>query len=201
MEEEMEGYGDIDDNEELDEEALAAFLNGAFADYVERELASPYSELSKLYERTVLPYTLSDCFMKSVKSLANSKGPLSGDDVYFLSMMAGRDEDGNHPFKDIGYEDDCGATDEQLEKYAEFLRNYLYTYKEEAADIDPRIDPKEEHVGPMAQDIEKVAPDCVKETPEGVKTVDGERLALVNAGVIGELARRVLDLEEKIGRV
>lgn len=39
----------------------------------------------------------------------------------------------------------------------------------------------------------------VKETPEGVKTVDGNRLALVNAGVIGDLARRLIALEDKLG--
>ena len=50
----------------------------------------------------------------------------------------------------------------------------------------------------MAQDIEKVAPDCVKETSQGVKVVDGNRLALVNAGVIGDLARRLIELEDKI---
>ena len=50
----------------------------------------------------------------------------------------------------------------------------------------------------MAQDIEQVAPDCVKETDKGVKVVDGNRLALVNAGVIGDLARRLLHLEEVV---
>lgn len=86
-----------------------------------------------------------------------------------------------------------------LDKYAEHIRNFLYTYKDSAMEIDPSIDPSEEHVGPMAQDIEQVAPDCVKETEEGVKVVDGNRLALVNAGVIGDLTRRLLKLEEALG--
>ena len=64
--------------------------------------------------------------------------------------------------------------------------------------VDPSIDPEEVHRGPMAQDIEKVAPDCVRETPDGIKVVDGNRLALVNAGVIGDLARRLIALENKV---
>ena len=85
-----------------------------------------------------------------------------------------------------------------LDKYAQHLHNYLYTYKESAKQVDPSIDPSEKHIGPMAQDIEQVAPDCVKETDQGVKVVDGNRLALVNAGVIGDLARRLLHLEEVV---
>ncbi len=85
-----------------------------------------------------------------------------------------------------------------IEGYAEHLKNYLYTYKPEATAIDGTIDPNEEHIGPMAQDIENVAPDCIKETPDGVKTVDGGRLALVNAGVIGEISRRLLQLEKRM---
>ena len=113
-----------------------------------------------------------------LRRLANRDGPISPGEVEMLSELAGRDESGFSPFDG----DDDGVTDEMLEGYAKHLRNYLYTYKDEAQDVDPSIDPEEEHAGPMAQDIEKVAPDCVKETPEGVKTVDGNRLALVNAG-------------------
>jgi hypothetical protein len=85
------------------------------------------------------------------------------------------------------------------ELYAKHIRNYLYKYKPEAKNIDSSIDPNEQHVGPMAQDIEKVAPDCVKETENGTKVVDGDRLALVNAGVIADLVRRLDALEEKLG--
>lgn len=92
----------------------------------------------------------------------------------------------------------CDTEAPTVEGYAEHLKNYLYTYKPEATAIDDAIDPNEEHIGPMAQDIENVAPDCIKETPEGVKTVDGSRLALVNAGVIGELSRRLLQLEKRM---
>ena len=95
------------------------------------------------------------------------------------------------------YQDD--EFDERLaDLYAKYIKNYLYTYKDEARNLDSSIDPNEKHVGPMAQDIEKVAPDCVKETANGTKVVDGNRLALVNSGVIADLARRIDDLETRL---
>lgn len=85
--------------------------------------------------------------------------------------------------------------DEVLDKYAEYVNNYEYTYKPEAQEIDSSIDPNETHIGIMAQDIEKVNPACIKETPEGIKTVDTGRLALMNAGAIADLAREVRDIK------
>jgi hypothetical protein len=95
------------------------------------------------------------------------------------------------------FEDSDDWTDDTLEKYAQHVQNFYYNYKPEAQDIDPSIDPNEKHLGPMAQDIEKVNPAAVKETPEGVKTVDTGRLALMNAGAIGDIARRLMELEGK----
>lgn len=183
----------MDGSEEMYDE-----LTQLFGEFIEEQMSDPTSELSQIYNELMADDIISDWDMKLVKEIANKNAPLSPEEAWFVSQMAGRDDDGDHPFNDMGYDDDGGATEEQLEKYAEYLRNYLYTYKDEVQSIDPSIDPKEEHVGPMAQDIEKVAPDCVKETPEGVKTVDGQRLALVNAGVIGELARRVMELEARL---
>lgn len=186
---------------DADAQDIYGELGQLFSDFVEGEMSSPNSDLRQVYSEIALDGAVSDINMKIVKGIANSSAPLSSDDMFLLAGVAGKDSSGFSPLC-CGEGDDGGATEEQLEGYAEHLRNYLYTYKDEAAGIDPTIDPDEEHVGPMAQDIEKVAPDCVKETPEGVKTVDGSRLALVNAGVIGELARRVLELEEKVnGRV
>lgn len=91
-------------------------------------------------------------------------------------------------------EEDRDAED-VLEKYAEHLHNYLYTYKEDAVNIDPSINPNEEHIGIMAQDLEQVNPACVKETSNGVKVVDTGRLALMNAGAIADIARRLISLE------
>ena len=115
------------------------------------------------------------------------------EEIMFLASLAGKSKSGYGP------DDEADWEDGMLEEYAEHLRNYRYTYKDEAQEIDPEIDPEEEHRGPMAQHIEQVAPDCVNETEEGVKTVDGNRLALVNAGVIGALARRLLKLERAVG--
>lgn len=130
---------------------------------------------------------VSDCNEKRIKRIANKK-QLSPTDIEFLMQQMDNTDDWN---------DSDDIDNEMLEGYAKNLKNYLYTYKEEATQIDPSIDPNEQHIGPMAQDIEKVAPDCVKETKEGVKVVDGNRLALVNAGVIGDLARRLLHLEKE----
>jgi hypothetical protein len=88
--------------------------------------------------------------------------------------------------------------DSVADAYGDNAKNYAYTYKPEATQIDPEIDPNEEHIGIMAQDIEKINPACIKETPEGVKTVDTGRLALMNAGAIGDLARRLKALEERV---
>ena len=113
---------------------------------------------------------------------------LSPDDIQ--NVCAFMDEEG---FEDEEFDNGLA------ELYAKHIRNYLYKYKPEAKNIDSSIDPNEQHVGPMVQDIEKVAPDCVKETENGTKVVDGDRLALVNAGVIADLVRRLDALEEKLG--
>lgn len=178
-------------------DGMRSSLNSALDSIFERVVLEHADEILEnalsAYERGIV----SDERKKRVLGMRSRGGPLSNDDIMLLMDMAGNDPSGFGPERVFG-DDDDGVTDEMLEGYADHLRNYLYTYKEEARDIDPSIDPEEEHKGPMAQDIEQVAPDCVKETPEGVKTVDGERLALVNAGVIGELARRVKELEERI---
>lgn len=132
---------------------------------------------------------LSDEDMKDVKSIAERGGPFSLDEVALLSLAAGKDGDRDINTDEDEYEDDV------LDKYAEHLRNYVYTYKDAAKNVDPSIDPNQEHIGIMAQDLEKVNPACVETTPSGVKTVNTGRLALMNAGAIGDLARRVEQLE------
>jgi hypothetical protein len=95
------------------------------------------------------------------------------------------------------FEDSDDWTDDTLRKYAEHVQNFYYNYKPEAQNIDPSIDTNEKHLGPMAQDIEKVNPAAVKETEDGTKVVDTGRLALMNAGAIGDIARRLMELEGK----
>lgn len=133
---------------------------------------------------------LSDEDMKDIKSIAERGGPFSIDEVALLSLAAGKNGDRNICTDEDEYDDDV------LDKYAEHLRNYVYTYKDAAKNVDPSIDPNQEHIGIMAQDLEKVNPACVETTPSGVKTVNTGRLALMNAGAIGDLARRVEQLEE-----
>ena len=168
------------------EDKIQEVLSQLFSEYLESEsfkkIAAPY----------VGPYVISDYNQKILKRLANKKEPLTEDEVAALTYIMGKGDGNLDPSNANEWSDDM------VQEYADNLRNFLYTYKESATQIDSSIDPNEYHRGPMAQDIEKVAPDCVKETPQGVKVVDGNRLALVNAGVIGDLARRLIELEDKV---
>ena len=130
----------------------------------------------------------SDENCKYIQKLMADDSPLSDDDLALLLQMSG-----------VEPNEDEDIDDSLIDSYADNLRNYLYTYKPEATAVDSSIDPEQEQIGIMAQDLEKVNPACVKETPEGVKTVDTRRLSLMNAGVIADLARRVRELEAQTG--
>lgn len=153
--------------------------------------SNAYWEIQDMYGKQVL----SDIEEKHVHKLVARGGPYSPEELAFLMRMAGPDEAG-HSYET--WDDDENADDSVIDSYAEHLRNYLYTYKDEATQIDPRIDPNEEQIGIMAQDLEKVNPACVKETEEGVKVVDTNKLALMNAGAIADLAREVQELKEAL---
>jgi len=113
--------------------------------------------------------------------------PYSGSELQFLHDIA-KEHSGEEYAYDVK---DAGIwAPETLDGYARYIKNSVYTYKPEATKVDPSIDPEEKHIGPMAQEIEKVNEACVKETPERVKKVDTGRLALMNAGAIGDLARQ-----------
>jgi hypothetical protein len=114
-------------------------------------------------------------------------------ELQFLHSIANRRKPIEHDVEQVGTWDD-----KVLNGYMEHIRNYTYNYKPEATQIDPSIDPDQEHIGPMAQDIEKVNPAAIIETAEGVKTVDIGRLALMNAGAIAELVREVASLKEGV---
>lgn len=116
--------------------------------------------------------------------------PFNMREIEFLSELIG-DMDDDHSYKKDGHQ----WTDEVLDKYADHIQNYRYNYTEEALKVDPSIDTEEEHIGPMAQDIEKVNPAAVKTDASGYKVVDTGRLALMNAGAIAELARQVQELK------
>lgn len=140
---------------------------------------------------------LSDMRMKWIKEDYDKYGsPTSKDDIIFLLMNAGKFKHGD---KEYDYNSDEGYDNNDILKaYSDHIRNYVYTYKPEATQVDSSIDPNEEHIGPMAQDIEQVNPACVKETPDGVKTVDTARLAMMNAGAIGDLARQMQEIVDKL---
>ena len=141
---------------------------------------------------------LSDIRMKHIKEDFDNYGRCSPKDFDWLLHRIGKLRHNNReydPFNEADWEDDTDSS--VLNAYADHIRNYVYTYKPEAVEVDPRIDPEQEHIGPMAQDIEQVNPACVKETADGVKTVDSARLAMMNAGAIGELARQLNELNMK----
>lgn len=148
---------------------------------------------NELFDRIV-----SDERMKYIKECIDLGLGIIPDDFRWLAKKQG----GKFKFNDREYDwfnDDDWKDDEDdsvLNGYAEHIKNYLYTYIPEAKEIDASIDPNQEHIGPMAQDIEKVNPACIVETPEGVKTVDTGRLAMMNAGAIGDLARQLKELKE-----
>jgi hypothetical protein len=128
-----------------------------------------------------------------VKEIVRNGGPYNEHEIRYMVRAAG-DMSPLHNFdRDGDY-----WSDDTVAKYAEHIQNALYKYKPEATEIDPDIDPEQEHIGPMAQDIEKVNPACVVETKDGVKTVDTGRLALMNAGVIAQLARDMKKLEAQV---
>jgi hypothetical protein len=92
----------------------------------------------------------------------------------------------------------CSWNDATLNGYAEHIKNYPYKYKEEAKKLDPSIDCDQDHIGPMAQDIEKVVPAAVvTDKKTGYKAVDTGRLALATAGVVAELARELAAMRGK----
>lgn len=143
---------------------------------------------------------LSDARCKMILSAFESGEDLSDRDIEFLNSLQGNKFSFGGKDYDTGDMEDWDSS--VLDGYAEHIKNYLYTYKPEAQSLDPgdeQLDPGQEHIGPMAQDIEQVNPACVKETPEGVKTVDTARLAMMNAGAIGDLARELKELKAVLG--
>ena len=144
---------------------------------------------------------LCDARMKWIKEDWDRDGRPSRDDMMWLVKQQGPFHHNDRDYDPNDY-DNWGDEDGSiLGAYADNIKNYVYNYKPEATQVDPNIDPNQEHIGPMAQDIEQVNPACVKETPEGVKTVDTSRLAMMNAGAIGDLAREIQDLKARLAKL
>ena len=86
-----------------------------------------------------------------------------------------------------------------LAEVAEEINNYTYHYKPGVGE-DPGI----EYSGPMAQELLQVDGyrSTVIENPEtGLLEVDTDRLAMVNAGMIADLAKRLMLIESLIEQV
>ena len=149
---------------------------------------------------------LSDLRMKQIRYDLDNFGRFSDkNDLFWLAHQLSKGSfNFNHEGKDYDVlSNDFWSEDNDsvLKAYADNIRNYVYTYKPIAQSVDPSIDTNEEHIGPMAQDIEQVNPACIKETPEGIKTVDTRRLSLMNAGAIGDIARMLEDLTDKVNQI
>ena len=124
-----------------------------------------------------------------VKNVAKKDMSFDSDKVRYILEKIGKLKE---------FDDEETVDDEVLAKYADYVHNYLYTYNDEALKVDPTTDTEQEHIGPMAQDLQQVNPATVEKDPEsGYLTVNTGRLALMNAGAIAELARRLEALENE----
>ena len=144
---------------------------------------------------------LCDARMKWIKEDWDRDGRPSREDMIWLVKQQGPFHHNGRDYDPNDYDSWNDEDGSILGAYADNIKNYVYNYKPEATQVDPNIDPNQEHIGPMAQDIEQVNPACVKETPEGVKTVDTSRLAMMNAGAIGDLAREIQDLKARLAKL
>ena len=144
---------------------------------------------------------LCDARMKWIKEDWDRDGRPSREDMMWLVKQQGPFHHNDRDYDPNDYDNWNDEDGSILGAYADNIKNYVYNYKPEATKVDPNIDPNQEHIGPMAQDIEQVNPACVKETPEGVKTVDTSRLAMMNAGAIGDLAREIQDLKARLAKL
>ena len=89
-------------------------------------------------------------------------------------------------------------TTDMIAEVAGLVNNYTYHYKPGVGE-----DPSIEYSGVMAQELLQVDGyrSCVFEDHDGLLKVDTGRLALVNAGMIADLSKRLLMLEEFIKEV
>jgi hypothetical protein len=189
-----EGSGRVKDGKQI---------NAGDAGY-EQAAQTNTQDVQSDYRVKDLKQCLCDMRMKWIKEDFDKYGYPSAEDLAWVANRQRQEGLFNHNGVDydaLDYDNWDDPDDTVLGAYADNIRNYVYNYKPEAAEIDPRIDPNQEHIGPMAQDIEQVNPACVNETPEGVKTVDTARLAMMNAGAIGDLAREMQEIKERLAKL
>lgn len=161
----------------IDEAKVAAMLIKQYGPHMTDEDRDAIWDMVDMYE--------------VAKHLKEFGPPFNPREAEVLAATVG-DMDDDHSYWDDG---DLW-TDDILNKYAEHVFNAVYQYNDEAKKVDPTIDTSETHVGPMAQQLQQVAPSVVKEDPKsGYLTVDTGRLALLNAGAIADLARELQEIK------
>jgi hypothetical protein len=158
------------------------------------------SELSKLTSKMIARYMRLGRFILSDENIKDLVGCCHKDELAHELLELGGPYDDREAqlLFDLLKGDGDTLGDDTLDKYADYIVNYHYKYKPEAKSIDPSIDTDKEHIGPMAQDIEKVNPAAVITDNKGYKEVDTDRLALMNAGAIGELARVIEGIKKEM---
>lgn len=82
------------------------------------------------------------------------------------------------------------------------IRSVEFSYTPEAieeakTEILPGVD-TDEHMGVIAQDVEKAFPETVEDNGSGHKLVDTKELTMANTAAIAELARQLKEIEEKL---
>lgn len=82
------------------------------------------------------------------------------------------------------------------------IRSVEFSYTPEAikeckTEILPGVD-KDNHMGVIAQDVEKVFPEAVEDNGSGHKLVDTNEMTMANTAAIAELARQLMEIKEKL---
>lgn len=122
----------------------------------------------------------------AISSLAGTAGTIIG------SAIAS-DETLKNIYPDMG--------DDILEAFRN-IRSVGFNYTPEAieeskTEILPGVD-NDDHIGVIAQDVEKVFPDSVTDNGSGHRLVDTKELTMANTAAIAELARQLNEIKEKL---
>ena len=80
------------------------------------------------------------------------------------------------------------------------VRNFEYRTKDEITEVDPNaaIDKTGVQVGVIAQEIQSILPDCVKEESTGVLSVDPDNITWHLVKAVQELTAKVEALEAQL---
>lgn len=161
---------------------------------------------------------------KSIESKGKSNGQTFGENTFKAvynvtpkkNVTASRNPDVTAPtspnvpsdvcLKQFFYDNDDNRSffDSDILDAYKNLQAIVFTYKPEAAEIDPTQDTETVHVGLKAQDIE-AQPElasAVKEDPEsGYKMVDTREMTMQNAAAISEIAKKLEEIQQKLNNM